>query len=368
VAILDRTAFYPTSGGQPFDTGTLGEARVLDVIDDDARVIHVLDRPVAPGVMLTGEIDAARRLDHMQQHTGQHILSAAFDRLFANRTLSFHLGGELSTIDLAAPMTADQMEGAVDAANQVVWENRAVTVRFADAAEANAMGLRKASLRAGELRLVEVAGFDLSACGGTHVSRTGAIGLIAVTATEKFKGGVRVSFVCGARALRTLRQLRDAVAGSVRVLSVLPSELPVAIQKAQADSKALRKRVADLQTELAGREAQRLFAQADRSDASTIVATVLDGWDAPGLKSVASALLARGPVAVALANGEQPCAIVVGQSQSDGKGAADVVRALTERFGGKGGGTRELAQAGGLRGPASDVIAAAAELLAGEAS
>ncbi len=365
--VLDRTAFYPTSGGQPFDTGVLGEASVLDVVDEGNEILHVLDRALDAGSEVRGSVAASRRLDHMQQHTGQHILSAAFDRLFENRTLSFHMGAEVSTIDLAKPSSLEAVERAVDEANRVVWENRPVAVRFASADEARTMGLRKESVREGELRLVDVTDFDLSACGGTHVPRTGTIGVIAVTGTEKFKGGLRVSFVCGNRALRSIRWLRDAVAGSVRVLSVLPSELPSAIQKLQAESKALRKRATDLQGALAVHEAARLLVDAPRTAGVAIVTAVIDGWDAAGLKAIVSAIIASGPAAAALAGSEMPALVVTARSAAVGPstgvpGAGDVVKALTAKFGGKGGGTPELAQAGGLIASPQDVIAAARSL------
>jgi alanyl-tRNA synthetase len=367
--VLDRTAFYPTSGGQPFDTGTLGEARVVDVVDAGDEILHIVDGPLATGTDVRGVIDAARRLDHMQQHTGQHVLSAAFDRLFQNRTLSFHMGADVSTIDLAKVQSAEDVERAVDDANRVVWENRPVTVRFASADEARTMGLRKESIREGELRLVDVTDCDLSACGGTHVPSTGTIGVVAVTATEKFKGGLRVSFVCGNRALRSFRALRDSVAGSVRALSVLPAELPAAIQKLQAESKTLRKRGTDLQGALAVHEAARLLAEAPQTTGVAIVTAVIDGWDAAGLKAIASAIIAHTPAAVALAGSDVPTLVVAGRSASVNSslgipGAGDVVKALTVKFGGKGGGTPELAQAGGLVASPQDVIAAARDLLA----
>src|SRR6188768_956517 len=192
--VLDRTGFYPTSGGQPFDLGTFGDVRVLDVVDgDDGRVLHVVDR-VPSATTLHGAIDWTRRFDHMQQHTGQHVLSAAFDRLFKVRTESFHMGADYSTIDLAREVSAGEMARAEDAANGVVWEDRPIHIKFATVEEAQSLGLRKESKRDGTLRLIDVEGFDLSACGGTHVARTGAIGIIAVSATEKVRGGSRVSF------------------------------------------------------------------------------------------------------------------------------------------------------------------------------
>ncbi len=169
--MLDQSAFYPTTGGQPHDTGTLGGRRVVDVVDREAdgAVLHVLDAPLDVGAQVSGTVDWPRRLDHMQQHTGQHVLSAAFVRLFEIPTVSFHLGTELSTIDLAGTPGPEVIAQAEDEANRVVWQNRPVIVRFVSADEAARLPLRKEPVRGGTLRLVEVEDFDLSACGGTHV-------------------------------------------------------------------------------------------------------------------------------------------------------------------------------------------------------
>ena len=359
--VLDRTAFYPTSGGQPFDQGTLGGVQVLDVVDEGERIVHVLSAPLQNGLEVHGVIDGARRRDHMQQHTGQHILSAAFDRLFASSTVSFHLGAEACTIDLARAVSSAEIERAVDEANRIVWEDRPVLVRFVSAGDARVAGLRKESQREGELRVIEIEGFDLSACGGTHVARTGAIGIIAATGAEKVKSGLRVSFVCGRRALDQLRLLRDAVSSSLRALSVLPAELPDAIRRLQADSKALRKRAGELQIALAGQEAERLLALATTPESGGIVAAVIDGWEVTGLRAIASSLIARGPVRVALATAGEPVSLVVAQSMPGSNSAADVVARLTARFGGRGGGNAELAQAGGLTGPARAILELARE-------
>jgi alanyl-tRNA synthetase len=249
---LDRTAFYPSSGGQPFDTGRLGGTEVLETVDNDDEVIHVLAVPLTEGTAVTGEIDWTRRFDHMQQHTGQHILSGAFETLFDNLTVGFHMGAELSTIDLTREASTAEIERAVDESNRIVWEDRPVAIRFVSKAEAASLSLRKEPAREGSLRLIDISGFDLCACGGTHVDRTGAIGLIAVQAVERIRGGSRVTFVCGGRALRSLRIYRDAVAGSVRALSVLPGELPAAIERLQEESKG-----APQTGEGAAREARR---------------------------------------------------------------------------------------------------------------
>jgi alanyl-tRNA synthetase len=358
MAVLDQTAFYPTSGGQPCDTGRLGGARVLDVVDEGEQIVHVLSKPLEPGAIVRGVIDADRRRDHMQQHTGQHILSASFDRLFGSPTVSFHLGSEACTIDLATPVSPLQVEQAVDEANRVVWDNRPVVVRFTGADEARSAGLRKDTVRQGELRLIDVKDFDLSACGGTHVPATGVIGLIAVIGTEKFKGGLRVSFVCGRRALAQLRLLRDAVAESSRVLSVAPVELPEAIRRLQTESKTLRRRAADLDEALATQEAGRLMAEASANGAAAVVA-VMEGWVATGLRAIASRVIASGPAQVVLTTSEEPVAVVVAQSVPGGVPATDVIAMLTARFGGRGGGSAGLAQAGGLAASPRAVVEAA---------
>jgi alanyl-tRNA synthetase len=356
---LDRTAFYPTSGGQPFDTGRLGSVDVVETIDEDDDIVHVVTAPVAPGVRVRGEIDWARRFDHMQQHTGQHVLSAAFDRFFENRTTSFHMGEEVSTIDLAHEATSDELERAVAEANHVVWEDREVSVRFVSAGEAARLPLRKEPAREGTLRLVEISDFDLSACGGTHVSRTGAIGMIAVTQSERFRGGSRITFACGSRALRVFRGYRDAVAGAVRVLSVLPHELPSAIERAQLDSKDLRKTVSRLQRELAGHEASRLLEDAAVVGDRRVVVQALDGWDAAGLKAIASSLVAQSGVVAALVSAGTPVAVVVARSQDVALDSSKGLRRLLDRFGGRGGGRPELAQGAGLVGKIEDILTAA---------
>jgi len=361
--VLDRTAFYPTSGGQPFDAGMFGDVRVLEVMDDDTgRVLHVVDR--APSqTSLHGVIDWTRRFDHMQQHTGQHVLSAAFARLLNVRTESFHMGVEYSTIDLAREVSAREMARAEDEANRVVWEDRPVTIRFASADEAASLGLRKESKREGTLRLIDVEDFDLSACGGTHVARTGAIGIIAVSAVEKVRGGSRVTFLCGGRALAGFRGLRDAVAGSVRALSVLPAELPSAIERLQAEGKDLRKAVKDLQAKQAVQEAASLASAAEPLGSARVVLAALPGWDAGGLKSIASSIVERAGHAAVLVSDPPPLAIVIARASDVTLDAGALLRKLAERHGGKGGGRAELAQGGGLSASSQDVLHSAREIL-----
>ena len=359
--VLDRTAFYPTSGGQPFDVGTLGAARVLDVIDrDDGRIVHVVD--VHPGAAAVhGTVDWTRRFDHMQQHTGQHVLSAAFDRLLQVRTVSFHLGAASATIDLSREVSGAEIAQAEAEANRVVWEDRAVTIRFADAADAASLPLRKESKREGILRIVDIDGFDVSACGGTHVGRTGAIGIIAVAGSERFRAGTRLAFACGGRALTAYRGLRDAMAASVRLLSVLPADLPGAIERMQADAKAAKRDLKDLHAALAGYRAAEMTQHAETLGGARVVIAAVDDADANALKGMAAEIASRAGHAAILVSMPPPSAIVVARAADVAFDSGAVLTRLVALFGGKGGGKPELAQGGGLHGEI-DAIRAAARL------
>ena len=363
--VLDRTAFYPTSGGQPFDTGSLGEARVVDVIDrDDGTILHVVEGAPPDGAV-RGRVDWQRRFEHMQQHTGQHVLSAAFDRLRGVRTLSFHLGSVGSTIDLAREVTPREIAAAEDLANDTVWQDRPVTIRFADAGEAAALGLRKEPARAGLLRIVEVEGVDVSACGGTHVSRTGAIGVIAVSSWERFKGGSRLEFRCGVRALQHYRALRDRSAAASRLMSVSPEELTEGVERLQADSKELRRRSKDLQTRLAAFEADALAARALQLRGMQVVLETVPDADINGLKALAQHIVSRPGLAAILLTQSPPCSLVVARSADVSLDAAALLSRLVSKFGGRGGGRPELAQGGGLAGAAPEIEAAVRQELGG---
>ena len=361
--VLDRTAFYPTSGGQPFDTGTLGSARVIDVVDrDDGAVVHVLDREIATTGAVTGVVDWERRFEHMQQHTGQHVLSAAFEKVLDARTVSFHLGTERSTIDLSRDLASSDIVRAEAEANRIVWEDRPVYVRFVSDDEAAALPLRKEAKRTGKLRIVDVDGYDLSACGGTHVTRTGAIGLVAVSGWEKYKGGVRIEFVCGGRALRAFDAMRGAISGCIRLLSVLPAELPEAIGRLQNESKDLQRRLKGLQERLAGFEAQALVTAAQPIGHWRAIVQAAE-WDAAGLKAMAMAAASSPGVVAALFNPGSGL-VVVARAADVGFDSSAAIKALVAEFGGRGGGRSELAQAGGLTGGADAILGAARRLIA----
>jgi alanyl-tRNA synthetase len=366
--LLDQTTFYPTSGGQPFDTGTLGGAHVLDVVDrEDDEIAHVVTEPLPVGVRVAGEVDWPRRFDHMQQHTGQHILSAAFDRLCAVRTVSFHLGAETSTIDLAREVTPLEIAAAEEAANGVVWEDRPVNVRFATADEALRLPLRKESSRSGELRLVDVAGFDLSACGGTHVPRTGMIGLVAIAGWERFKGGSRAAFVCGGRALRSHSRLRDVTAVAARLMSAAPADLPSAIERLQTEIKTASKTALRLEEEVVGYRATALRAEAETINGLRVVLTAEPASDPNTLKRLAAAVVREpGFVAVAVGEGE-PAPVAIARSADVFLDAGRWLKSAALALGGRGGGRAEQAQ-GGLTASPADILRHARKTLAGASS
>jgi alanyl-tRNA synthetase len=282
----------------------------------------------------------------MQQHTGQHVLSAAFDRLHGVRTVSFHLGAETATIDLAREVSPAEIARAEAEANRIVWEDRPVTVRFATEDEASRLPLRKEPARSGRLRLVEVHEFDLSACGGTHVPATGMIGIIAVAAWERFKGASRLTFVCGGRALRGYGQLRDAMTAASRALSVAPADVAPTIERIQAEAKELGRAIRRLQDEVAVGRAEALRAGAQDIAGRRGVLRHEPGWDAAGLKTLASAIVREsGTIAILVGDGS-PAPVVAARSADVAFDAAGWMKQASAALGGRGGGRPELAQGG----------------------
>src|SRR5712671_866882 len=275
---LDRTAFYPTGGGQPADTGMLGDARVVDCIDtEDEGVLHVI-QGAAPeiGDRVHGTIDWLRRLDHLQQHTGQHILSAAFIKLFDAPTHSFRVLEHECEIDVALDNPTDQrIEQAVDLANQIIWENRPMTIRQVTSEEAAVLPLRKEPSREGELRVIEIDDFDLTPCGGTHAKSTGEVGVIAVRSWERAKGLTRIQFMAGVRVLADYRKANRTAHEVAALFSAGREDSPALVSKLVEESKKLRRRVGTLEEVACRVEAEELLrgssptAGAGRADVSS---------------------------------------------------------------------------------------------------
>jgi alanyl-tRNA synthetase len=340
---LNRTAFYPTSGGQPHDLGTLGGQPVVEVVDEGDRIAHVTTAPLASSSnTVAASIDWARRYDHMQQHTGQHLLSAVFAERFGYQTLSFHMGGDVSTIELGATELSDSQVNEVERqANLIANESRPVHIRFEDAADV--AGLRKASERAGRLRIVEIEGLDRSACGGTHVRSSSETAPLQIRKTEKIRGNVRLEFVCGLRAVARAKQ-------DFRVLSDLARQSASPIDKLPEQFAALRLRLAAaekdrqrLSVEAARREGEELYEEASLSPEGIRRARLHVPSIDEAVRAKAQAFTAQ-PKAVLLVLAEEPPGVLIACSPDAGLNAGAILKQVLAAAGGRGGGAATLAQ------------------------
>jgi len=352
--VLDRTAFYAESGGQPWDTGTLGGARVVAVLEDGADVLHVLDRPLA-GDRVHGVVDAARRRDHMQQHHGQHLLSKSFVEVAQAETIAFHLGSEVTTIDLDSFAGEEQARAAERRANEVAWEARPVRVSLLTAAEATAQRLSLPEGVTGDVRVVEAEGFDRQPCGGTHPRTTAEVGVVVITGLERYKGGSRVSFVCGHRALAAIARERAVLDRLVATLSAPLDDLVPAAQKAKDDLVEAERRAKGLLERALEGEARRLLAEA-RGDGPpptpatpSLVVAVFDGWPPSDLRVLATRLVTLAPCVALLGSRAEKAHLVFAQSEGLPHDVPALLKASVEHLGGKGGGRGNLAQGGGDR-------------------
>ena len=340
---LDRTLFYPASGGQPFDVGSIAGVAVVEVVDEEGRIAHRLAAPLAAAGEVAGEIDWTRRFDHMQQHSGQHLLSAVFEELFGLHTVSFHLGAESATIDLeGGPVEARTVMEAERRANQLVSENRAVDVRFEDAGVAQ--GLRKVSERAGTLRIVSIDGLDRSACGGTHVRTTGEIGPILLRRTEKIRQSVRVEFVCGGRAVRRARTDFEALGRIAQLFSAPLDEVApmvaAQLEAAKAGEKARRK----LELDLAAYQGKELYTATEPGpDGMRRAVERLDRGNLEDLRAVAQNFTAQ-TRSVYVATLKDPPSVLLAASADSGVDAGKLLKAALTEAGGRGGGNARIAQ------------------------
>jgi len=339
---LDQTAFYPTSGGQPFDVGQLGGIEVTDVVDEGERIAHLLAAPLT-GERVRGQIDWGRRFDHMQQHTGQHLLSAVLADLARHTTIAVHFGRESSTLDLAvAVLTPDQVSKAEERANEIVVQNRQVEVSFEEAGAAG--GLRKPTGRGGTLRIVTISGLDRSACGGTHVRATGEIGAILIRKVERVRNGVRLEFLCGSRATRRARADYGLLSLLAAEFSAAADELPRLIASQREEIKEANSANRGLRGELDLCRARELYAAAAPESTGIRRVTVReDGPSADTLRGLAQAFTSM-PLAVFVGAVVSPPAVVLAASEDTGIDAAGVLKSLLTSVGGRGGGSTRLAQ------------------------
>jgi len=353
---LDRSAFYPTSGGQVFDTGWLEldgtRIRVKEVIEDEQSgdVLHVVEgcEGLRPGSVVRGAIDADRRFDHVQQHTGQHVLSAAFEKLYGLATVSFHMGEDSCTIDLATDaVTPKQLEAAEMLANQIIAEDRPVEIRFATPEEARTLGVRKIPPAEREtLRLIDVRDFDLNACGGTHVRSTGQIGCILVRKTEKVKQGMRVEFVCGLRAVGIARRDFETLTDAAGVFSTHIWEVPQQVRKSLEEVKAAQKAQHRLLEEVAELQAQQMLQSAPERGEYKLVVEFFPERDLAFIKMLAQKITKTGTAVALLGCGGAQASLVFAQTSGLPHDMGALMKEAVQRLGTRGGGNRDMAQGG----------------------
>ena len=360
---LDRTVFYPTGGGQPCDLGTIGDAAVADVIEQGERVLHIVATPLKPGETMACGIDWARRFDHMQQHSGEHLLSFAAKELFGAVNVGFHMGAAHCTIDLDLPLARQQLEAAEARANALVCENLPVRLKDVDAEELPALELRKrAEGLEGAVRIVYMPGGDSCTCCGTHVARTGEIGLIALTASEPHKGGVRLGFACGARAVAYLQRARGVLEDLAHVSSCKQEDVPQAVQSLRRELNDIKREHRTLQTKLVRAVSRELNEEARAVKGKRLIARLVD-LPPSQLRPLALALCGPGnTLALLLACSEEGVQYVLCCSEGLGLDMGELAQAVNPALQARGGGRGCLAQG---RAPQASGLEESIEQLAG---
>lgn len=362
--ILDSTYFYPTSGGQPADMGRLNGQPVHDVfIREDGAIVHVVEGEVWDDVV-AGEIDWARRFDHMQQHTGQHILSQAFIRVAEAETISFHLGDSSVTIDLDTDsLQPHQVEAAELLANRIIWEDLPIEIHMLSLVKAASLDLRKLPSVDGELvRLIEIADFDRTACGGTHVARTGEVGMVKIIKLERQRGHLRVGFLCGRRALLDYRQKNSLVNHLCATLTTGAEQIAASVANLGDELQVARRQLRHQENRLLDFEADKLLGEASVYDGVRIVRCAFDNRDPTELKALATRINARSHAVALLGTGGQRSLLILTRS-GDAPGQMDqLLKQVLPLLGpAGGGGSPQFAQGGGPPAPAGHIERALAQ-------
>jgi len=363
---LAETAFYPEAGGQPPDWGELDGLAVRDVRDEAGTIWHQVPdaaTPPLPGARVTGAIDWERRFDHMQQHTGQHILSQAFLQTVGAQTLSVHMV-RTCTLDVdAASLDADALVRAEELANTVIMENRPVTTREVDLEGAVALGLRRPPKQTGLIRVVEVEGFDRSACGGTHVRATGEVGPIIVRGAERYKGGLRIEFLCGWRALRDSRRTRGVVRDLVGQFTVGEAELSDAAARLRDRAREGERALAEARLALLQHEAAAMLRTAPNAGSATVIAVVFADRPMDELRALARAVTGQRAAVVIFAT-DPDRRVLVARSPSVDADAATILREALAGFNGRGGGRPDAAEGIAAGAPSARAVVDAAAVVA----
>ncbi|MFL5627152.1 MAG: alanyl-tRNA editing protein [Ktedonobacteraceae bacterium] len=349
--ILDQTAFYPEGGGQPADRGNLNGIPIVDVQEVNGEILHILEAEIPPGAVVSGEIDWQRRFDHMQQHTGQHTLSATFQRLFNAETLSWHLVSEYVTIELGhAAFSPGEIAQAELAANRIVWENRPVTARIYPPEELASLELRKSTTRSSDIRIVTIQDWDAIGCGGTHVKSTAEVGQIAIRRHEARGNTVRIEFLCGLRAVADYRRMADTVNGIASLLSVKPDQVSGSVQRLKDVQQSLEEDLAQAHKKLLQYEAQNLLARAARTyDGCKVVCEIVSERDANQLRFIAQQLATSGAIALLGSLTVDKAYLCFTCPKSCSISMNTLLQQALPYIGGRGGGQQTLAQGGGTQ-------------------
>ena len=349
---LDRTAFFPEGGGQGADHGTLGGVQVIDCHEVNGEVVHTTDGPLEPGSEVEGRVDAQRRLDMMQQHSGEHIFSGIVCRLFGYDNVGFHIGSEAVTMDFSGPLTQEDIARVERLANAVVWQNVEITTLLPDAQSLAAMEYRSKKALEGEVRIVQIPGADICACCGTHVKRTGSIGQIKVIGWQKYKSGVRVSILCGRRALEEENVLMEQARRSSVAMSCRQHEIAGSVERLLAERDHLR-----AQTDALG---MRIFDMLSAQEQANAVRMVACDVLSPGAVRKAAGHLAAGArLALVLVPREDGWNFAMSSQTED---VRPMTKALCAAFGGKGGGPKDMTQGVLAGGTQEEIRAKLAEM------
>lgn len=351
--VLDNTAFYPTGGGQPHDTGWINELEIIDVekIDEEIRHYTAADVSNISGE-ISGKLHWSRRFDHMQQHAGQHILTAAFVELYDMATVSFHLGTELVTIDLSVgEVSEDQLAAVEKRANDIILENRPIETKWVTKEELAQYKLRKDVKVDEDIRLVIIPDYDYNGCGGTHPSSTGQVGLLKILATEKMKKQIRVHFVCGNRVLQQLAMRKQVLSDVARQLSAPEEEAADALRKFAKTAKQTEKNLTEAQDALLEFEAKELANE-------TVAAATFENRSIQSLQKLARFITQQNGEAIALlvANNEDKLQFVAARGSEQTKSMKDISTAALPLINGKGGGNDALVQGGGEKNVSAEAL------------
>jgi len=365
---LNRSAFYPTSGGQPYDTGVIGEANVLDVyVDGAGEVWHVIDRPLHEGGEVFCKIDWARRFDHMQQHAGEHMLAGAVYRHFGGSTIGLHLGAEMSTIDVTMPdgsthLTGEQIRILEEDVNEQIQQDVPIRCWFPDEEELNELPLRKPPTVKEHVRIVAIGTKEMVACGGTHPSSAGQIGMVKIVDARPAKGKMRLGFICGMRAFRDYQKRMIVSDRAAEMFSTKVENLPDAIANMQDNIVSLQKELSGMRRAQAMRELEGLMENAQVIDGAKVAAGTLPALSPDALRELASGLIGQGGVIALLASPKESGGYLTlfARSEDISRDVGKLLREASAACGGKGGGKSDFAQGSA---PTDEVIAAAMKIL-----